>query len=233
MAAILLVDDDSAVRAVLTRALTTLGHAVVCQPAGLPGLHSVIHEPPDVVLLDLGLPDVDGLTILKIIRSAVDVPIIVVTADDDDRAIVEALDAGADDVLTKPFGPSNLDARIRAVLRRTGSGQGDEPLTVGDLVIDVRSRTATFEGTPLKLSRKEFDLLLMLAQRAGEIVTRRQILARVWQQGEEADDRTVDVHLSWLRRKLGERAAAPRYLRSSRGVGVCLAAPVPPEDVDS
>ncbi|MGZ4613373.1 MAG: response regulator transcription factor [Kineosporiaceae bacterium] len=225
MAAILLVDDDSGVRAVVSRALSLRGHVVTCERAGFRALKSVVNQPPDVVLLDLGLPDVDGLKVLKMVRSTTDVPIIILTAHQDDAEVVEALDAGADDVINKPFEANNLEARIRAVLRRSGSAKADEPLTVGDLVVDPRARTATLEGNELKLSRKEFDLLFLLAQRAGEVVSRRQILAQVWQYAEGVDDRTIDVHLTWLRHKLGETAAAPRYLHYTRGVGVRLVAP--------
>jgi len=226
VAVILLVEDDSGIRSALTRALTERGHAVHWQPAGLPGLQSVIDDRPDVVLLDLGLPDVDGLQVLPMLRSVSDVPVIIVTAREDDADVVKALDAGADDFVVKPFGADQLDARIRAVLRRgTGTGSEDGPITVGGLAVDARTRAATLDGRALELSRKEFDLLLALAQRAGEVVTKRDLLAEVWRQPYGGGDRTVDVHLSWLRRKLGETAAEPRYLHSARGVGVRLAAP--------
>lgn len=201
---------------------------MTCERAGFRALKSVVNQPPDVVLLDLGLPDVDGLKVLKMLRSTTDVPIIIITAHEDDAEVVQALDAGADDVINKPFEANNLEARIRAVLRRSGSAKADEPLTVGDLVVDPRSRRATLQGNELKLSRKEFALLFLLAQRAGEVVSRPQILAQVWQHAEGVDDRTIDVHLTWLRHKLGETAAAPRYLHYTRGVGVRLVAPRKP-----
>jgi DNA-binding response OmpR family regulator len=225
VAVILLVEDDSGIRSALTRALTERGHAVHWQPAGLPGLQSVIDDRPDVVLLDLGLPDIDGLQVLPMLRSVSDVPVIIVTAREDDADVVKALDAGADDFVVKPFGADHLDARIRAVLRRAGAARTEGPLTIGGLVVDARTRAAALDGQALELSRKEFDLLLALAQRAGEVVTKRDLLAEVWRQPYGGGDRTVDVHLSWLRRKLGETAAAPRYLHSARGVGVRLAAP--------
>ena len=160
------------------------------------------------------------------IRAASTVPIIVITARDDDPTIVQALDAGADDYVIKPFGTEQLAARIRAVLRRgPGSGGADEPIRVGDLVIDERTRTATLDGRPLELARKEFDLLLALASRAGEVVTKKELLADVWQQAYGGSERSVDVHVSWLRRKLGETAAEPRYLHVVRGVGIRLVDP--------
>jgi len=225
VAVILIIEDDAGIRGALGRALTDRGHAVHWQPGGLSGLQSVIDDRPDVVLLDLGLPDVDGLQVLTMLRAVSEVPVIVITARDNDADIVRALDAGADDFVTKPFGTDHLDARIRSVLRRSGPTRVEGPITVGGLSVDPRTRVATLEGSPLELSRKEFDLLLALAQRAGEVVSKRQLLAEVWQQPYGGGDRTVDVHLSWLRRKLGESAAAPRYLHSTRGVGVRLAAP--------
>ena len=135
--------------------------------------------------------------------------------------MVEALDSGADDYVVKPFGTEQVAARIRAVLRalRGRSSAVAEPLRVGKLVIDERSRMATLDGRRLELARKEFDLLLALASRRGQVVTKAELLAEVWQEAYGGSDRTVDVHLSWLRRKLGESAAQPRYLHSVRGVG--------------
>jgi DNA-binding response OmpR family regulator len=139
--------------------------------------------------------------------------------------VVKALDAGADDFVIKPFGADHLEARIRAVLRRSATARSDAPLVVGELSIDAKTRSVNLAGKELELSRKEFDLLYVLACRAGEVVSKRELLAEVWRQPYGGGDRTVDVHLSWLRRKLGETAAEPRYLHSSRGVGVRLAPP--------
>ena len=192
------------------------------------GLESAVDNAPDVVLLDLGLPDVDGLQVLAMLRAVSEVPVIIITARDEDADIVKALDAGADDYVVKPFGIEQVDARLRAILRRSGSPVTEGPLVVGGLTIDARTRQVTLDGVPVDLSRKEFDLLLALAQRPGEVVTKRELLADVWRQTYGGGDRTVDVHLSWLRRKLGETAADPRYLHSVRGVGVRLAAPQDP-----
>jgi len=189
------------------------------------GLESAVDNAPEVVLLDLGLPDIDGLQVLAMLRAVSEVPVIIITARDDDADMVKALDAGADDYVVKPFGIEQVEARLRAVLRRSGSAVAEGPLVVGGLTIDALTRQVSLDGLPVDLSRKEFDLLLALAQRAGEVVTKRELLADVWRQSYGGGDRTVDVHLSWLRRKLGETAAAPRYLHSVRGVGVRLAAP--------
>jgi len=220
-----LVEDDGGIRSAITRALTDLGHAVTTSDRGMPGLESAVDNQPDVVLLDLGLPDVDGLQVLAMLRAVSDVPVIIITARDDDADMVKALDGGADDYVVKPFGIEQLDARLRAVLRRSGSTVPEGPLVVGGLTIDPRTRQVTLNELPIDLSRKEFDLLLALAQRPGEVVTKRELLSDVWRQTYGGGDRTVDVHLSWLRRKLGETAADPRYLHSVRGVGVRLAAP--------
>jgi DNA-binding response OmpR family regulator len=225
MTSILVVEDDPAIRSALQRGLTDRGHAVSVAPTGIAGLETVLADRPDVVLLDLGLPDVDGLTVIGMVRAASGVPIIVITALDDDSSMVRALDAGADDYVTKPFGTDQVAARIRAVLRRSERGTSTEPIRVGALTIHERTRTARLGDARLELARKEFDLLLALAQRPGEVVTKRELLAEVWQQAYGGSDRTVDVHLSWLRRKLGESAAEPRYLMSVRGVGVRLVDP--------
>ena len=225
MATILLIEDDFGIRSAITRALTDLGHAVTTNDRGMSGLESAVDQPPDVVLLDLGLPDVDGLQVLAMLRAVSDVPVIIITARDDDADMVKALDGGADDYVIKPFGIEQVEARLRAVLRRSGSVVAEGPLVVGGLTIDPLTRQVSLDELPVDLSRKEFDLLLALAQRAGEVVTKRELLADVWRQTYGGGDRTVDVHLSWLRRKLGETAADPRYLHSVRGVGVRLAAP--------
>ncbi len=225
MTSLLVIEDDPAIRTAVQRTMADRGHAVTAAQTGMSGLELVLQDRPDVVLLDLGLPDVDGLTMISMIRAASPVPVIVITARDDDATIVKALDSGADDYVVKPFGADQVAARIRAVLRRGVAQSAAEPIRVGELVIDERSRTATLAGEPLELARKEFDLLLALAQRPGEVVTKRELLAEVWRQAYGGSDRTVDVHLSWLRRKLGETAAEPRYLVSVRGVGVRLVDP--------
>jgi DNA-binding response OmpR family regulator len=228
MASVVLVEDDAAIRSSLTRALRDLGHVVTPVGTGVEGISTIMESCPDVVLLDLGLPDLDGTDVLRMVRSVVDVPVIVASARDEDSSVVRLLDAGADDYVVKPFSAMQIDARVRAVLRRVGAAAtgGDQAVSVGELRIDPSSREATLAGNQLDLSRKEFDMLLALARRPGEVVSKRELLAEVWQQPWGGGDRTVDVHLSWLRRKLGETAAAPRYLHSVRGVGIKLAPPI-------
>lgn len=230
MTHVLVIEDDPAIRSSLIRSLTDRGHVVSSAPAGMTGLQQALDEQPDVVLLDLGLPDLDGHSLLTMLRAVRSTPVIVVTARDDDPSVVRALDAGADDYVVKPFAMDQLEARIRAVLRRSATDDATEPLRVGDLVVDAMRRQVTLRGMQLDLSRLEFDLLHLLASRPGEVVTKRDILAEVWNQPYGGGERTVDVHLSWLRRKLGETAAHPVYLHSVRGVGVRLADPTETRD---
>ncbi|HEX9230538.1 MAG TPA: response regulator transcription factor [Jatrophihabitantaceae bacterium] len=225
MSQVLLVEDDAAIRIALTRSLHDHGHVVTSVGSGMPALTAAVEHRPDVVLLDLGLPDVDGADVLSMLRAVSDVPVIIATARDDEADVVRLLDLGADDYVIKPFTAAQLNARIKAVLRRSGRADGDPAIVVGGLRIDTRSREVTVDGRVVDLARKEFDLLLVLARRSGEVVTKRDLLAEVWQQAWGGSDRTVDVHLSWLRRKLGESAKQPRYLHSVRGVGVRLVAP--------
>ncbi|NUS55532.1 MAG: response regulator transcription factor [Streptomycetaceae bacterium] len=225
MARLLLVEDDAEIRRALIRALTERGHTVTSTPSGLAALQMVLDERPDLVVLDLGLPDVDGQQVLRMLRSVSAVPVIVATARDGEQAIVDALDLGADDFVHKPFGAVHLEARIRAVLRRGDTGRTREPIVVGDLRLDPATREVSLAGAPVELSPREFDLLAYLKRRPGEVVSKRELLAEVWHQPFASTDKTLDVHVSWLRRKLGEDARAPRYLHTVRGVGVRLTEP--------
>ncbi|GAA5122907.1 response regulator transcription factor [Pseudonocardia adelaidensis] len=225
VAQVLLIEDDAAIRGALIRGLTERGHAVDSAAAALPGLESAVTNRPDLVVLDLGLPDLDGTTMLRMLRGASRVPVIVATARDDEAEIVAVLDAGADDYLVKPFSAAQLDARIRAVLRRAGEAVVDGAVVVGGLRVDARSREASLDGVPLDLTPREFALLHYLACRSGQVVSKRELLTEVWQLPYGGADKTVDVHLSWLRRKLGETAQQPRYVHAVRGVGVRISAP--------
>jgi DNA-binding response OmpR family regulator len=228
MPKVLIVEDDPTIRTAVIRALTEQGYAVAAAHTAMTGLQLVVAERPDVVVLDLGLPDLDGREVLRMIRAVSKVPIIVATARSTEAEIVRSLDAGADDYVVKPFGAAQLDARIRAVLRRGGTDESDGVVEVGGLRIDARGRQASLDGTALELTPREFELLHYLAGRAGAVVTKRELLVEVWQLPYSGGDKTVDVHLSWLRRKLGESAQEPRYLHTVRRVGVRLAAPPGP-----
>ncbi|MFJ9643169.1 response regulator transcription factor [Streptomyces sp. NPDC004244] len=241
MPSVLVVEDDPSIRQSLIEVLAEHGFAVRSAADGFGALREVTQTPVDAVVLDLGLPDLDGGDALRMIRGISSVPVLVATARDDEREIISLLNAGADDYLVKPFSGGQLIARLSAVLRRTGqvpaagpaaagapvAAAAADPLratTVGELTVDPGARTAYLAGRELRLTRREFDLLAFLAHHTGQVVSKRRLLTEVWREP-YVDDQTVDVHLSSLRRKLGERAAAPRYLLTVRGVGIKLVAP--------
>ncbi|GAA3131205.1 response regulator transcription factor [Streptosporangium carneum] len=224
MATVLVVEDDEYVRSAIIQELGRRQHAVRSAGRALDALREITQNPPDAVILDLGLPDLDGSEALKMVRSVSSVPVIVATARDDEAEIVRLLEAGADDYLVKPFSGDHLNARLDAVLRRARAATPPPVLHIGALAVDLNRREAALGGAPLTLTRREFDLLAYLAARADRVVSRKELLTEVWQQS-YGDDQTIDVHLSWLRRKLGESASSPRYLHTVRGVGVMLITP--------
>ncbi len=225
MSSVLIIEDDPSIRQGLARFLSDAGHSVESLSSGMEGVQQAVEGDYDVVVLDLGLPDIDGGNALKMIRSVSEIPVIVATARDEEGEIVRILRDGADDYVVKPFSGAQLQARIEAILRRMGAGGATGPMNVGELTVDVDQRTAVLAGGELDLTRKEFDLLAYLAERIGVVVSKRELLAEVWRQPYGGADKTVDVHLSVLRRKLGESAAEPRYLQTVHGVGIKLVAP--------
>ena len=227
MTAVLLIEDDQRIRQSLAVRLADLGYSVETVGTAMAGVESAVSNRFDVVVLDLGLPDIDGSQCLQMIRSVSSVPIIIATARDEEPEIVRLFDAGADDYLVKPFSVNHLEARIRAVLRRSSPGVDESVYSVGDLSVDIRAHEAHLGESPLDLSAKEFELLAYLVENSGRMVSKRELLAEVWRQPYGGADKTVDVHLSWLRKKLGESAAQPRYLHTKRGVGVRIVDPNP------
>ncbi|NMO53853.1 response regulator transcription factor [Actinoplanes sp. TBRC 11911] len=227
MALILLVEDDRNITAALTRALSEAGHTVRPVDRAATAVRIVTDQRPDLVILDLGLPDIDGTDALKMMRSVSDVPVIVATARRSEADIIELLSAGADDYVTKPFSGGHILARINAVLRRVRATTEQQlrDITVGELVIHPRQRRASLAGQPLQLTRREFDVLAYLAQRVGQVISRRELMSEVWNQAHIGEEQTIDVHISWLRRKLGETARQPRFLHTVRGVGVMMVDP--------
>jgi DNA-binding response OmpR family regulator len=226
MSQLLLVEDDATIRIALTRGLSERGHAVASATTAMSGLQQALDQRPDLVILDLGLPDLDGAEMLRMLRAVSDVPVIVATARDTEAEVVQLLNEGADDYVVKPYSAAHLDARIRAVLRRATEDEDRESaVVVGGLRLDPRSREASLDAKALELTPREFDLLHYLAARAGDVVTKRELLTEVWHIPYGGADKTVDVHLAWLRRKLGETAADARYLHTVRGVGVKLTPP--------
>ena len=225
MPRIVLIEDDVEIRRLAADALSEQGHDVESADRALEGLELTVKGSPDLVVLDLGLPDIDGTELLRMIRAVSQVPVIVITARGADETVVATLDSGADDYLVKPFSMQQLEARVRAVLRRRQETTEGIRMSVGELVIDVRARSAALGDELLDLSPKEFDMLKVLVERVGEVLTKRELLAEVWREPYGGSDHTIDVHLSWLRKKLGETAQSPRYIQTVHGVGVKLVDP--------
>lgn len=173
----------------------------------------------------MGLPDLDGTEALRMIRAVTDVPVVVATARDDEAEIISVLDSGADDYVIKPFSSEHLEARMRAVLRRSGESNTQDRIVVGELELDLDAHEATLAGDSLDITARSFELLAFLASRPGKLVSKRELLAEVWRQPYGGADKTVDVHVSWLRKALGETASDPVFLHTRRGVGVRLVDP--------
>jgi len=209
---VLLVEDDRDIAEPLARALTREGYDVTAAGDGRVALNEVLDCPPDLIILDIGLPGMDGLDVCRHVRDVrPQVPILMLTARDGELETVAGLDAGADDYVTKPFRLSELLARIRAMLRRSAPPE----LTAGDVRVDDASRRAWRGERELDLSPKEFDLLAMLVRDAGKVVTRERIMDEVWDVNWFGSTKTLDMHMSWLRRKLGD----PPLIATVRRVG--------------
>ncbi len=219
MTHVLLAEDDPAIAEPLARALTREGYDVIVQGTGQGALDNVANA--DVLVLDLGLPDMDGLDVAREVRSSgLTVPILVLTARADEVDLVVGLDAGADDYVTKPFRLAELLARVRALLRRThGETPEEEELRAQDVRVDVSAHRAFQGDRELHLTTKEFDLLRVLVANAGSVVVRDTLMRDVWGSDPVGSTKTLDMHVSWLRRKLGDDANSPRYVSTVRGLG--------------
>jgi len=218
---VLLVEDDLTIASPLVRGLERDGFAVDHAETGAAAQAALATTPPDVVLLDLGLPDIDGFELCRTLRHASAVPIIVVTARGEEVDRVVGLELGADDYVVKPFGFRELVARIRAVARRAAGRAEAATPTVGPLAVDRRTRRAVVDGQALTLTPKEFDLLALLADDPGAVYSRQRILDEVWDPHWYGPTKTLDVHVASLRRKLGH----PELIETVRGVGYRLAVP--------
>lgn len=226
MSKILIVDDDRDLLNACTVGLEALGHEVHTVVNGSEGLSTVAVQPPDVMVLDLGLPDLDGVEVCRRIRKWTDMPIIILSADGTEDRKVEALDNGADDYMTKPFGMRELDARVRATLRhRRNVDEQSTELDVGLLHIDLVHHEAIYDGGRLDLTPKEFEFLAYLSRHVGKVCTRRMILENVWGPGYEKEQHYLKVYAYRIRRKLGDERG--RFLQSDPSVGYRL---VPPTD---
>lgn len=224
---VLLVEDEASIAEPFARALEREGFSPFVAPTAAAARELFAQKRPNIVLLDLTLPDGDGRELCREWRRESQVPIIMLTARGTETDRVVGLELGADDYVVKPFSVAEVAARIRAVLRRAAPDRTaqHERVTIGQLAIDPATRSATMGGLELGLTRKEFDLLARLAQGSGTVVSREDLMADVWDENWFGSTKTLDVHIGFLRRKLGDDAASPRYLRTVRGVGFQLAAP--------
>ena len=215
---VLVVEDDPAIARVLELELGEAGYRVEVAPAGSDGLAAMERDRPDLVVLDVRLPDMDGLSVCRRARrSGHDMPILMLTALDRVGDRVVGLDAGADDYLAKPFAIEELLARLRALSRRAGSDQ--TTLEAGPVRLDLESREVSVDGAPVELTAREFDLLAFLMHAPGRVFTRAELIDRVWGDGFAITDRTVDSHVKALRRKVSEAGADPALIETVRGVG--------------
>jgi two-component system, OmpR family, response regulator RegX3 len=224
---ILLVEDETAITKPLAEALEREGFQTRVAGTVREALEAARESIPDLVLLDLGLPDGSGLDVCRELRQTSDVPVIMLTARGSEADRVTGLEIGADDYVVKPFSAREVTARVRAVLRRAQAprvGQAAGAIQIGDLVLDPSRRTTVHAGEELELSRKEFELLEALMEQAGQVITRQALIEEVWDMNWFGSTKTLDVHMSGLRKKLGDDPREPRYIHTVRGVGFRFAA---------
>lgn len=219
---VLVVDDERAIRRFLQAALDAHGYAVFEAASGEEAIRSVIADRPDLVILDLGLPDIEGIEVTRRLREWSSIPIIILSVREQEADKISALDAGADDYLTKPFGVGELMARMRVVLRRAAEPETSPAFQIGDLVVDLARRRVTVKGEEVALTPTEYDLLRVLVQHAGKVLIHRQLLRQVWGMGYEAELHLLRVNISNLRRKLEPDPTRPQYVLTEPGVGYRL-----------
>ncbi len=222
-ATILVVDDEPPIRRLLRTTLSAQPYRVVEAATGTEGLLLLRHEKPDLVILDLGLPDLDGLEVLRRIRKESPVPVLILSSRDDEKGKVAALDEGADDYVTKPFGAEELMARLRAALRHRLAQQGGRPVFhSGDLSVDLVKRIVTVRGQEIKLSPKEYDILQQFVLHAGKVLTHRHLLREVWGIDSGGDLQYLRVYIRQLRQKLEKDPEQPVHILTEAGVGYRL-----------
>jgi two-component system KDP operon response regulator KdpE len=221
---VLIVDDEPAIRRLLRTSLTAQGYQTIDAETGEQALAALSKNRVDVVVLDLGLPDIDGLDVLKRIREAASaLPVVVLSSRGDEAGKVKALDLGADDYVTKPFGMDELLARLRAALRHRLQQQGEKPVfRAGDLMVDLVRRIVSVRGQEVKLTPREYDLLRLLVMHAGKVLTHKFILREVW--GTETDVQYLRIYIRTLRQKIEVEPERPQYILTEQGVGYRLRA---------
>jgi two-component system KDP operon response regulator KdpE len=220
MTKVLVVDDEPSILRALRINLTAREYQVSTAVDGATGLAAVARDRPDVIILDLGLPDMDGTEVIHGVRGWTSIPIIVLSAWGEEGSKVAALDAGADDYVTKPFGMDELLARLRAAIRRAAPAERDEPvLTTKDFTVDLAAKRVTRDGDDVRLTPTEWQLLEILVRNSGRLVTQRQLLREVWGESYETESNYLRVYLAQLRRKLEPEPSQPRYLLTEPGMG--------------
>ena len=224
---ILVVEDEDSISEPFAEALRRAGFEALVTRTAAGALQMAEEEEPDLVMLDLALPDGDGRDVCRELRRRSDVPIVMLTARGTEMDKIVGLELGADDYVVKPFSAAEVISRIRAVLRRSAprDGASAEPIRIGELELDPAARIARLGSDELELSRKEFDLLAELMRHAGHVVTREDLMAKVWDVNWFGSTKTLDVHIGWLRRKLGDDPTDPTFIETVRGVGFRFAVP--------
>ncbi len=219
---ILIIDDEESIRRFLKLALSAQSYTIIEATCGNEGIEFVAAQKPDVIVLDLGLPDMDGVEVTRAIRAWTQTPIIILSVRGSEKDKIAALDAGADDYLTKPFGIGELLARLRAALRRGTQSVGEPVFVTGSLTVDISKRLVTVDGKEVQLTPNEYGLLKTLVTHAGKVLTHRQILKEVWGNGYEVEFHLLHVNISNLRRKIEPDPSRPSYIITEPGVGYRL-----------
>src|SRR3954447_7952047 len=218
----LIIDDEKQIRRLLRFALEAADHQVFEAETGQIGLSEIVQRKPDVVLLDLGLPDIEGVNVLRRLREWSDVPVLILSVRDDAEEKVAALDAGADDYVTKPFDTAELLARVRVAQRRSLTETGEPVFDSGPLCVDFAARQVKLDGKEVKLTPTEYSLLRVLVQNAGKVVTHRLLLRTVWGEKAESQAQYLRVYVTHLRKKLETSASAPSLIKTETGIGYRL-----------
>lgn len=221
---VLVVDDESAIRRYLRAALSAQGFTVYEAASGAEAVNAVLKDRPDIIILDLGLPDFDGIEVTRRLREWSQTPIIILSVREAENDKIAALDAGADDYLTKPFGTGELMARMRVAIRRMASKPDEPVLQVDNLKMDISRRSVTVDNKEISLTPTEYDILRLLLQNSGKVLTHRQLLRQVWGTAYESEMHLLRVNISNLRRKIEPDPARPHYLITEAGVGYRLRA---------